>query len=147
MRQSYIARLIADGLTLAEAGRQNDEVLNAPPAVPLPTFEELDSEPMTESERTKLAAWLTTDPLPELSNVNTVREITNTEDIGVCTPKPDRPLPQGSWGTIVGAGVDGAAYLVEFESPWHVLELQRCGYYAGRTDRLCRHDARTAEDC
>lgn len=125
MRQHSIARFIAEGLTLADAEKRTDEALNAPPAIPLPTFEELDGPPMTESERAKLVAWLTTDPLPELTNVITVRDIVDTDDLAVCTPKAGCPLPQGSWGTIVGVWADGGGYLVEFEGPWYVLELQR----------------------
>ena len=123
MRQRCIAWFIADGLTLADAEKRTDEALNAPPAVRLPTFEELDGPP--ESEKRKLTAWLMTDPLAELTNVVTVREIVNTDGLAVCTPHPGCPLPKGSYGTIVGAWADGAAYLVEFEAPWHVLELQR----------------------
>ena len=125
MHQSYIARLIADGLTLAEAEQRTDTALNALPAIPLPTFEELDGLPMSEAEKAKLVAWLMTDPPPELTNVIAVHDIVHTDDLAICTPKPGRPLPQGGWGTIVGVWADGGGYLVEFEAPWHVLELQR----------------------
>jgi hypothetical protein len=125
MRQHCIARFVANGLTLADAEKRPDDALNAPPAIPLPTFEELDEPAMTESENAKLIAWLRTDPLPELTNVVTVREIKDTDDLAVGRPRPGCPLPQGSWGTIVGVSADGGGYLVEFEAPWHLLELQR----------------------
>jgi hypothetical protein len=128
MHQSCVKRLIADGMTEQEASARAWEILRAPWPPnwpPLPTFEELDGPPMTDAERTKLLAWLMTDPLPELTNVVTVREIVSTDDLAVCKPKPGRPLPCGSWGTIVGVWADGGGYLVEFEAPWHVLELER----------------------
>jgi len=125
MRQRCIARFVAGGLTLADAEKRTNEALNAPAAIPLPTFEELDGPPMSESEKATLVAWLMTDPLPELTNVITVREIVDTDDLAVCTPKPGCPVPRGTLGTIVGVWADGGGYLVEFEAPWHVLELQR----------------------
>ena len=109
MHQSCVKRLIADGMTEEEASVRAWEIIHAPwPAhwPPLPTFEELDGPTMTDAERAKLVAWLMTDPLPELTNVITVREITNTDELAVCAPRPGCPLPQGSWGTIVGVWAD-----------------------------------------
>jgi hypothetical protein len=102
--------------------RRGQRMENPPP---LPTFEELDGPPMSDAERAELVAWLMTDPLPELSNVITVREIVNTDELAVCTPKPGCSLPRGTWGTIVSVLADGDAYLVQFDTPWHALELQR----------------------
>jgi hypothetical protein len=129
MHRRCVERFMADGMTEQEATARAWEILHAPwPAdwPPLPTFEELGGdEPMSDAERAESMAWLMTDPLPELSNVITVREIVNTDELAVCTPKPGCPLPQGSWGAIVSVRAGGDAYLVEFEAPWQVLELQR----------------------
>jgi len=125
MTERAVARCMTAGMTEDDARATVERMWSEPPPIPLPTFEELDGPPMSESEKAKLAAWLMTDPLRELTNVITVREIANTDELAVGTPKPGCPLPQGSWGTIVGVWADGGGYLVEFEAPWHVLELQR----------------------
>ncbi len=53
--------------------------------------------------------------LPELAVVTLARDVAT----------PHGVLPVGSLGTIVHVYPDGVAYLVEFDAPSHVVELER----------------------
>jgi hypothetical protein len=101
MTERAVARCMADGMTEADARATVERMWNEPPPIPLPTFEELDGSPMSESEKAKLVAWLMTDPLAELTNVITAREIVNTDDL----------LPHAESGDSMAGGESGLPQL------------------------------------